>query len=113
MFNSVLVCVFVVAALMFNGHLVCKNKEWVVLLDFIKPIDNTLKYKCSVKLSIQMSYSNCVLYQNTAAARTCDTATRSHGVASATTAAAGAECALCLDVMQQKDTGLPQKSMQC
>ena len=58
-----------------SGHCIGKNKEWILLAKFINHIDNTLDYKSQVELSIQMSYSNCILYQNAAATRTCDAAT--------------------------------------
>ena len=57
------------------GHQFGKNKEWILLTKFINCIDNTLDYKSQVELSTQMSYSNCILYQNVAATRTHDAAT--------------------------------------
>ena len=72
---SVFTCQYLVAALSISGHRFGKNKEWILLTKFINRIDNTLHYKSQVELSIQMSYSNCVLYQKAAATRTHDATT--------------------------------------
>ena len=58
-----------------SGHWFGKNTEWIVLTKFINHIDNTLHYKYQVEQSIQMSYSNQVLYQNASATRVHDAAT--------------------------------------
>ena len=68
-------CQYLVATLSISGHQFGKNKEWILLTKFINCIDNTLHSKSQVELSIQMSYSNQVLYQNAAATRACDAAT--------------------------------------
>ena len=52
-----------------------RTKSGILLTKFINHIDNTLDYKSQVELSIQMSYSNRILYQNAAATRKCDAAT--------------------------------------
>ena len=72
---SVFACQYLVATLSISGHWFGKNKEWILLTKFINYIDNTLHYKSQVGLSIQMSYSNQVLYQNVAATRAHDAAT--------------------------------------
>ena len=71
----VFACRYLVAVLSMSGHWFGKNKEWILLTKFINHIDNTLDYKSQVELSIQMSYSNRILYQNATATRTCDAAT--------------------------------------
>ena len=68
-------CRYLVATLSISGHCFGKNKEWILLTKFINCIDNTLHYKSQVELSIEMSYSNRILYQNAAATRACDAAT--------------------------------------
>ena len=68
-------CWYLVATVSISGHWFGKNKEWILLTKFINHIDNTLHYKSQVELSIQMSYSNCILYQNVAATRAHDAAT--------------------------------------
>ena len=72
---AVFACQYLVATVSIIGHYFGKNKEWILLTKFINYIDNRLHYKSQVELSIQMSYSNQVLYQNAAANRTCDAAT--------------------------------------
>ena len=75
MIQYVLICQYLVATVSISGHQFGKNKEWILLTKFINHIDNTLHYKSQVELSIQMSYSNQVLYQNAAATRVHDAAT--------------------------------------
>ena len=72
---SVFYCRYLVATLSISGHRLGNNKEWTLLTKFINCINNTLHYKSQVELSIQMSYSNCILYQNAAATRAHDAAT--------------------------------------
>ena len=72
---SVLISQYLVATLSISGHHLGKNKEWILLTKFINLIDNALDYKSQVELSLQISYSNHILYQNAAATRTCDGAT--------------------------------------
>ena len=71
----ILICWYLVGRVSISGHHIGKNKEWILLTKFIKHIDNTLHYKSQVELSIQMSYSNHIPYQNAAATRTHDAST--------------------------------------